>query len=178
MQRANDDGTNGGDESEQSYSSVATPPVNAKTKMSPTNAQRCKRQKLTHAKAFATEVVMDKMDIVIANRREKIAIIAKAHKAKNYVKQQQMIFELLKEDPNSEEYTIFLNLMRRRYAAQIAQNTEHIDAIPLDIVAAFSEPRLPTFITLDVTNDATMADYHDMVSVVSGPLGVSTHRLL
>jgi hypothetical protein len=56
--------------------------------------------------------------------------------------------------------------MRRRYAAQIAQNTEHTNAIPLDIVAAFSGLLLPTVITLDATNDPTMANKHDMVSVV------------
>jgi hypothetical protein len=122
---------------------------------------------------------MDNMDIVIANRREKMAIIAEAHKAKNYVKQQQMMFELFKEDPNSEECKTFLNLMHRRNAVQIAQNTEHIDAIPLDIVAAFlSGPHLPTVITLDATNDPTTANEHDMVSVVSGSLGASTQRLL
>lgn len=88
------------------------------------------------------------------------------------------MFELFKEDPNFEEYKTFLNLMHRRYAAQIAQNTEHIDAIPWDIVAAFSGPRLPTVITLDATNDPTMANEHDMVSVVYGPHGVTTQHLL
>ena len=168
-----------GDKREQSDSNFATPLITTKTKYTATSNQVCKRQKITHANAFATKVVMDNINIVtIANRREKIAIIAEAHKAKNYVKQQQMMFELFKKDPNSEDYKTFLTLMRRRYLAQLAQNTERIDAIPLDIVAAFGRPLLPTVITLDATNEPTMANKHDMMSVRSGPRGVTTQRLL
>ena len=67
MKCADADCTNGGDASEESYSSVATPPLNTKTKNSATSHQWCKQQKLTHAKAFATKIVMDNMDIVIGN---------------------------------------------------------------------------------------------------------------
>lgn len=56
-----------GNASEQSNRSVATPPARTKTRYSATSDQVCKRRTLTHAKAFATKVVMDNMDIVIAN---------------------------------------------------------------------------------------------------------------
>ena len=76
------------DASEQSNSSVATPPATIKTKYNATSDH----DKITQATTVAKMLDMDNMDIVIANRREKIAIIREAHKAKNYVKQQRTMF--------------------------------------------------------------------------------------
>jgi hypothetical protein len=60
-----------------------------------------------HGKAVAKKVVIADMNIVTANRGERIAIMKKAHKATNYVKQQQMMFELFMEDPTSDECKTF-----------------------------------------------------------------------
>ena len=89
----------------QYHSTVATPCLNTNLNNTTRN-QAFKRQKLLDEKAFAKTVVMDNMDIVTSNRGEIIASIEAAATAKNYVKQEQMMFELFMEDRNSGSYRL------------------------------------------------------------------------
>ena len=97
-----------------------------------------------------------------------------------------MMFELFMEDQNSDECKTFINLMHRKYAAEIkatAISDEHMGtavneqinltaAVPFDMVTALKGPLIPNVIMLGAKNDTAVLD---MASVVSSTPCIITH---